>query len=158
MVGLRPPLRRPEVSVERHFRAAYVLLFFCFVFCVRSFVRSFARSFSFVRFRLYGWIKKYVPRPLAIYPYHTNILTRKRRTAIALDHAATPAQFPAVGVDVWEVVVVEEVVLEVDDEDDVLEEEEEEVLEEEVVVVGAEAPPVSAFFAETSYRPFASQT
>ena len=54
--------------------------------------------------------------------------------------------------------VDEEVVLEVDDEEDEVFDEEDEVLEEEEVVVGAEAPPVSAFFAETSYRPFANQT
>ena len=44
----------------------------------------------------------------------------------------------------------------VDDEDEVFEDEV--VVECELeVVVGAEAPPVSAFFAETSYRPFASK-
>ena len=115
------------------------------------FFRSSVRPFSFIR------IKKYVhPSVSFIFIPKTRKRIRKRRTAIALDHAATPAQFPAVGVDVWEVVVV--VVFDVDVDDEVFDEEVVVLEEEEVVVVGAEAPPVSAFFAETSYRPFANQT
>lgn len=74
---------------------------------------------------------------------------------MALDHAGTPAQLPAVGVAECDVEVV---VLDFEDEG--------ELVECEVLVVvggggggggGADAPPVSAFFAATSYRPFATR-
>lgn len=74
---------------------------------------------------------------------------------MALDHAGTPAQLPAVGVAVCDVEVA---VLDFEDEGELVECE---VLVVVFVVVGggggggADAPPVSAFFAATSYRPFA---
>lgn len=89
-----------------------------------------------------------------LYQRHSVKLNTKDKpvlhTAIELDHAATPAHPPAVGATVLVVDVVFVGVVEVWDEAV-------EVVEARVdELEGAAAPPVKAFFAEISYRAFAS--